>query len=501
MKKIYDASNKEKGKIIDTHNEIYAFDKWKYSDIGIKDMVLLGRTKTFPTDGKVDITWHVNSIDNNKENGEVIIIEPLKDHMKTGELIALSATNAKFFGEIELSKKAIFLMPTKMYNEEFPNKRRIRLYEGEEKLAVKMLMYDKDYVFIPTDKDRYIIDKKEFPDMVGFIETIIKKQDEINKNINNIEEKNQRLKSSKKSNNKKENNTDNSKEITGLTEKVEGTIQIDDDLYASTDIGKRRENQEDAVLLMKNSKSPNLKMMVVADGMGGWSKGEIASDIIINKLRDWFESLSDEQIKEGEENVEAFIYNLQKKIEEDIQDTVSKETLNSGGSTLVCAIIGKNNTLITNIGDSRAYIAKNKKITQLSREDTIVYEKFKKGKFESKEVSRFDRESNVLTQCIGMNKRDLKHPYIQVINNNEYDMILLFSDGVTDCLSDEDIAVVCRNSDKKEITKKIVEKAIKNDSIIDSSKILENENLIEYIPGGKDNLTAAVYISDTEERE
>ena len=168
------------------------------------------------------------------------------------------------------------------------------------------------------------------------------------------------------------------------------------------------------------------------------------------------------------------------------------ETSYCGGSTFVCAIIGKSDTLIANIGDSRAYIIKDGKLKQISKDDTVAQRNLEKGITPNKEAARFDRESNELTQCIGMNRRNLKHPHFETINNKEYDMLLLFSDGVTDCLSDEDIAVVCKNSNRKEVARKIVEKAIRHDSI-EPEEFKDYENLEIYIPGGKDNTTAAIY--------
>ena len=225
--------------------------------------------------------------------------------------------------------------------------------------------------------------------------------------------------------------------------------------------------------------------------------GEIASDIAINKLKEWFENLDEEKKRYFHTGVIAFKDELQELIEKDIQIEVEYETGYLGGTTLVCAIVGEKDTLIANIGDSRAYIIMNGKLKQLSREDTIAKKNFELGNTPNKEASRFDEDSNVLTQCIGMNRKDLKHPEIKIINNIDYDMLVLFSDGVTDCLSDEDIVIVCKNSDRKDFAKIIVEKAIRHDSIRPDE--YENyNNLNSYIPGGKDNTTAVVYLPEKE---
>ena len=159
--------------------------------------------------------------------------------------------------------------------------------------------------------------------------------------------------------------------------------------------------------------------------------------------------------------------------------------------------MGEKDTLIANIGDSRAYIINDGKLKQVSREDTVAQQNLEKGYTPNKEASRFDQRSNEITQCIGMDRKDLNHPHIEIIDNKDYDMLVLFSDGVTDCLSDEDIAIVCRNSDRKDFAKKIVEKAIRHDSIR-PEEYANYDNLNSYIPGGKDNTTAVAYVPEKE---
>ena len=513
MKKIYEAFGKEKKDIIDVDNELKAFTRNRYENnsIGLKDLMMVGRIKDIPMDSIVDIHWNLNAlIENNKENGDIIILEPFFKQVNN-KLANIDEVDTYFNEPIKLSKKAMILMPVNRYEELIQTSKikrklkrmNIRLYEGEEDLAFKMLMTDKGYIFLDITKDGYVFDKKHHPDIIGYTETLLERQEQLAEELRekgiNIKDSNEDLK--EKNNNKEieiDVTDDNYKMITGLTKKVEGKISLDEELYATTDIGKIRENQEDAVLLIKDKEIPEFKMMAVADGMGGWSSGEIASDTIINRLKDWFENLSDEEKKCYYTGVEGLQDSLFDRIELDIQCEVEWNTWHAGGSTLVCAIVGKNDTLIANVGDSRAYIAKDGKLVQHSREDTVAQENLEKGKTPSKEASRFDKESNQLVQCIGMDRRDLHRPYVEIINNNDYDMLLLFSDGVTDCLSDDDIAVVCRNTDKKELADKIVEKAIRHDSI-QPEEFIDYVNLNLYIPGGKDNTTAAVYVPKEDE--
>ena len=503
MKKIYEAVGNEKEDIINVDNELKAFDKGRINDVEIEDLLMITRLKAIPKNLIVNNIWSLNGIETQQKNGDILVFEPLDEHIDNN-LSNIGINNTKFNSPIKLSDKAIILMPEEKYiklakhliTRRSLRNMPIRLYEGREDLAIKMLMHDKGYVYLNLDKDKYLIDEKNHPDIIEYTNKLSDTIKKINEQVksNNIGAiYNKKSKRTENVNANEKNQADNYKMITGLTKKVEGDISLDDECMASTDIGKRRENQEDAVLLIKNKENPEFKMMVVADGMGGHSNGEIASNAIIKEMKRWFESLTREQRLCYYTSVNELRKDLLKEIKSNVQSAVERETIQKGGSTLVCAIIGKNDTIIANVGDSRAYIIKNGKLIQLSREDTVTQKYFINGKLPDKEASRFDQKSNILVQSIGMNRDDLKEPYTCLIENSKYDLLLLFSDGVTDCLSDDDIVAVCKKSNRSEIAKKIVKKAIKHDSIVPEEYINYTE-LNTYIPGGKDNATAAVYV-------
>ena len=513
MKKIYEAYGKEKKELIELYNDLSAYEKAQDKrNMGIDDMVLVGRIECFPTDYHVDINWSINAL-SKQETGkdDIIVLEPLEEQIENEALTKISAMNTIFDKPIKLSKKSIILIPINKYNElikdkkikKLLNKKNIRLYEGDEDMAFKMLLFDKYYIFLELSENGYLNDEKNHMDRIGYTkelekiqeELLEKKQEYINKMDFFIFTKRERkkIKDIQKLKDLVEEKEKNYRIISGLTDETEGELNLDDEIYATIDIGKRRENQEDAVLLMKDKDIPGFKMMVVADGMGGWLFGEVASDVIVKKFKEWFEGFCYEDKKKYYNNIKEIEESLSDEIHFKIQPAVESKTGHSGGSTLVCAIIGKNETLITNVGDSRAYYIKDGRLEQLSREDTEAQRNLEKGKTPSKEASRFDMDSNQLTQCIGMDRRDLHFPYVQIIKNNNYDMLLLFSDGVTDCLSDDDIAVVCKNSNRKEVSKILVEKAIRHDSL-EPEEFIDYSNLNSLIPGGKDNTTAAVYV-------
>ena len=278
MKKIYDARGEEKKKNLIEENYLQAVDKniFNKQSIGIKDMVMIGKTRDFPSDLQVDINWSINGLLSNEE-GEYIIIEPLEEQINNEKLVKINEVHTKFDGEIKLSEKAIILIPMEKYNElikdsDFKkniNKMIIRLYEGEENLALRMLLFDKYYTYLDITENGYVADR-EHSDLINYANTLSEKINKMNEQLRK-EGKVKNVKKTKKiiRNYKKNSNSSNYIMISGLTEKTEGNINLGDNLYATTDIGKRRENQEDAILLIKDKENPKFKMIAVADGMGG----------------------------------------------------------------------------------------------------------------------------------------------------------------------------------------------------------------------------------------
>ena len=242
-------------------------------------------------------------------------------------------------------------------------------------------------------------------------------------------------------------------EISGLTHEKEGDLELaNGTLIGSTRIEKKEKNpskanQEDAFLLMVHPQNPKFKMLLIADGMGGLEKGEQASHIVIQELKKWFYSL-DITYFSRMENIKKFLDEKIIEISEKLQ-----HNQNMGGSTMVSAIVGEKDTLVSNVGDSRAYIYQNKQLTQLSQDDSWI-----DSYFIEEEFKRFHIHNNVITQCIGDNYPPKVHH--QIISNQEYEKILLFSDGVTDCLSDEQILGICKTTDRKKLAHKLVEKAL-----------------------------------------
>ncbi len=276
--------------------------------------------------------------------------------------------------------------------------------------------------------------------------------------------------------------------ISGLGIKQEGTVSIGNEMYAASSIGRARKTQEDAVLLMTHPKNPKFKMMVVADGMGGMKSGEIASDMTVEEIKKWFETLDPSFYENSKALQKEYIEELRK-----INQKIYSRLHRDGGTTFVGAIVAENETVMVNIGDSRGYMLSDGKLIQITKDQTpteLIYRI-------PKEEQRFHYKSNEVIEFLGDKE---VYPNSYIIDNELYDAILLFSDGVTDCLTDEDILVVTKTTNREDLAKAIVNKAL-NTTQIAPDKLKGNPKFVTEVKPGKDNATVATYIKKNDDEK
>lgn len=276
---------------------------------------------------------------------------------------------------------------------------------------------------------------------------------------------------------------------------------LGDTMYATQDVGKRRNNQEDSVIILEHPLNNDFKLLAVSDGVGGNAGGELASSHIVAKLTSWFENLNPNLYNDIEQ-VKTSLNNMLPYILKDL------EAPKEASATLSAVIIGKDKTLITNIGDSRVYSMKNQKIIQETIDDSIVQKMFETKAIPNKELMRFNRNSNIITNSISKQKESIEPSY-SIIKNTSYDRIIAVSDGVTDCISEKELENLMMTKNKEKMTSDIVNYAIQNDSYLKKTidnlpkkekrqavKAIKNnpDIYINKINGGKDNTTIAAYI-------
>ena len=269
------------------------------------------------------------------------------------------------------------------------------------------------------------------------------------------------------------------------------------DMFASQDVGKKRRNQEDSVLILEHEENPKFKILAVADGMGGHEKGEVASNFVLARISKWFNTISPEFYEYPEQLQVLFNKELLIISKELYHYFGSSRDSLVGGTTFTGAIVTKDKTIISSVGDSRAYIQKGNEVNLVTQDESYVWsqlikEKKKDGtEITNKDIDRLrtEKHNNIITRCIGDKSLEFIQSYL--INNKDYDELLLFSDGITDILSHDDIQFICSTTPPEKVAEVFVEYALSH-GVTERLRGVNSE--VELVSPGKDNASSAVYI-------
>lgn len=260
------------------------------------------------------------------------------------------------------------------------------------------------------------------------------------------------------------------------------------EMYTLTDRGRIRSNNEDSVIAISHPLDASIKLLAVADGMGGYNNGEIASSFTIDQLATWFKSLSLKDLK-NMNYLEKSLNKVVTSINLTLQTKI-KETKMEMGTTLSCAIVTNKKTLIGNIGDSRCYLLKDSNLEQITEDDSLAYYWYKQNYLlTTKDDIRFYKHNNQIFQGLGITDVELR---TKVIDNNSYDKLLLLTDGVTDCLSDDRIKLIANTTRKEYILNRLIDEAVNKEQEVPQINL--PQHLINYPIPGKDNATGALLI-------
>lgn len=217
-----------------------------------------------------------------------------------------------------------------------------------------------------------------------------------------------------------------------------------------SELGLQREGNEDSGFV-----SP--KVLAVADGMGGYAGGEIASSTVIKKLADITPILVNPELdNESREDVlRTSIFDMDAAIAE---IGAERPELIGMGTTLTSIALFNNHVLLLHIGDSRAYRIRGKKIEQISHDHTVVQELVDQGRLTLDEIAEHPQRS-FLTQAL-MGKENL-NPVLIAYPALAGDKYLVCSDGLT-AVVDEGKIVSALQSDLQSAVNSLVDLTYKN---------------------------------------
>ena len=234
--------------------------------------------------------------------------------------------------------------------------------------------------------------------------------------------------------------------------------------YAITDIGRKRELNEDYIYTSGQPIGALPNLFIVADGMGGHKAGDYASMHTVDRFVEVIRELGEEHGVQDAINEAVTAANA-------YREPRSRENSNlSGmGTTLVLASCIGNEAIVANIGDSRLYLV-NDAMTQITRDHSLVEEMVTLGGID-REMARNHPDKNIITRAVGV-KEKVAADFFEV-DLTKGDKLLLCSDGLTNMLRDEEIYQIIQ--DNKEL-----EQAAK--ALVDAA----NEN------GGRDNIAVVL---------
>jgi len=199
--------------------------------------------------------------------------------------------------------------------------------------------------------------------------------------------------------------------------------------YGLTDIGLRRQLNQDMVYASDVPVGPLPNLYIVADGMGGHNAGELASAISVRVIEDELRAMADVPPEIALENaIKAANMATWKQAQE------RADCKGMGTTVVACVCIGED-LLVANVGDSRAYICSDM-MQQISVDHSLVEEMVQMGGLD-REKARTHPDKNIITRAIGARSYvDVDLFRVQLVDG---DTVMLCSDGMTNMVTDDEI--------------------------------------------------------------
>ncbi|AFS78686.1 protein phosphatase-2C [Gottschalkia acidurici 9a] len=212
-------------------------------------------------------------------------------------------------------------------------------------------------------------------------------------------------------------------------------------ICACSDIGKVREINQDSYFYFDDEKLP---IFIVADGMGGHKAGEIASNLAISVIKEYYEK-NKENIINGEMFVPKFINeSIDLANEEIIKEANEDESLKGMGTTVTMGIMFEKDIYVGHVGDSRAYLLRDNKLIQLTHDHSLVGELLRSGSITKEEAFNHPKK-NIITRALGTNSNVNVDIVTKEVTTK--DIIILCTDGLTNMVSEERIVDVVNNTE------------------------------------------------------
>lgn len=213
------------------------------------------------------------------------------------------------------------------------------------------------------------------------------------------------------------------------------------DMHAAVDPGRARSNNEDAVAM-----DPQVGLVVLADGMGGYNAGEVASQMattfLQGELSRWLREAS---VQASDAEVRRAMDICVENANRAIYAAAHANPQYAGmGTTLVLAVFRGAQALVGHVGDSRCYRWRNGLLRQITKDHSLLQEQIDAGLI-TPEQAAVSANKNLVTRAVGV--EDLVQLETHPHDVQPGDLFLLCSDGLSDMLDDARIAAVLAEHD------------------------------------------------------
>jgi len=206
------------------------------------------------------------------------------------------------------------------------------------------------------------------------------------------------------------------------------------EFFSATDTGRARNNNEDSVAL-----DDATGLVVLADGMGGYNAGEVASGMATSFIRSelgrWLaeasESATDTDVRRA---MDICVDNANRAI---FSAASSNPQYSGMGTTLVVGVFRDGRLLMGHVGDSRGYRLRSSRLTQVTHDHSLLQEQIDAGLITAQQAA-FSAHKNLVTRAVGVEDSVSLETHLHDVQPG--DTYLLCSDGLSDMLEDDAIA-------------------------------------------------------------
>lgn len=237
-------------------------------------------------------------------------------------------------------------------------------------------------------------------------------------------------------------------------------------VFAKTDIGRERKINEDFYYI--SEAEDKIKLFILADGMGGYNAGEVASKMAVEAVKEYIYKHFQKN-KDSKEKIEDLLREAIEYANNVVyKKSQSQKELNGMGTTLDVCLIYNSKVYIGHVGDSRVYRIRKEFMRRITRDHSYVQTLIEDGTI-TKEEAFHHPKKNMLTKALGCMEKVEPDIYTKTFIKD--DMILMSSDGLTNMIKEDEIYNTIKQ-DKENATENLVKQA--------------NDN------GGYDNITVVI---------